>query len=823
MLVVDNPRFGAGAAVKSAFLEGRLASLAIVTIDDGCATTPELIDSVSADALLTGFHALAYRGEARFEQRGILQDITEIPDARVKYLGADDLIVATGGGKGITAECALQIAASSGAKLVLFGRAAAEDPEVPGTLERAQRMRLQCTYRSCDVTDADAMARVLDQLQSELGPITAILHGAGRNEPKNSLELTAADLVSTLDPKVVGLRNILERIDISRLRLLLGFGSIIGRAGLHGEAHYALANDWLSDLIGQYGEQHPHLRARTIEWSVWADAGMGERLGVVETLRQQGIEPIPAHAGVDVCLQAINAQDLPTRFVVSGRTGNLPTLPLRQADTPFLRFIDDVKAFYEGVELVVDNQLSLGTDPYLGDHMLDGDLLFPAVMGMEAMAQAARCLDPGLTHLRLDDVQFNRPIVVPVDGTETLRVAALKTADGVVVVLRCASTDFAVDHFRATVRSRAVTLRSATKRISQRLHDEPGCSSARAQQFYELVMFQGPRFQKLCGYERAGAREAVASVDPRDSTDWFAPYLPQTLVLADPGARDVMMHALQCCIPDAVLLPGAIAHLDLASREDGAHTKGPWVLEGQETRHDGDMYEYTVTAYTPDGHVVEQWQGLRLHAVRRRSVADLTLPPLFLAPFIQRTSERLQLAGIRALASVHESHTGSEPTPINRRAHSDAVLSQLLPSSTVGRTSDGRIVVEGNAHVSTAHEPRYTLALVSDHAIACDVEPADPRSAEAWQQLLGKHWPVATRLAEEANEDLDSAATRVWGAMECVRKLGLRDASLTLAQSPHDDVVTIHAGTQTVHSWVIRVGDGSPTVISLTGEGQAAA
>ena len=37
-------------------------------------------------------------------------------------------------------------------------------------------------------------------------------------------------------------------MDPAALKLLVSFGSIIGRAGLRGQADYATANDWLTEM-----------------------------------------------------------------------------------------------------------------------------------------------------------------------------------------------------------------------------------------------------------------------------------------------------------------------------------------------------------------------------------------------------------------------------------------------------------------------------------------------------------------------------------------------------------------------------------------------
>ncbi len=53
---------------------------------------------------------------------------------------------------------------------------------------------------------------------------------------------------ATLAPKIGGLEALLAAVDPASLKLVITFGSIIGRAGLRGQADYATANDWLTDM-----------------------------------------------------------------------------------------------------------------------------------------------------------------------------------------------------------------------------------------------------------------------------------------------------------------------------------------------------------------------------------------------------------------------------------------------------------------------------------------------------------------------------------------------------------------------------------------------
>src|SRR5205814_10705090 len=163
------------------------------------------------------------------------------------------------------------------------------------------------------------------RMQADLGPVTAVLHGAGRNEPAALFSLTEDSFRKTLAPKIGGLNAVLAAVDKDRIKLLVTFGSIIGRAGLRGEAHYATANDWLTELTLRFAREHPQARAVALEWSVWSGAGMGEKLGVVSALMRDGITPIPTEKGIDILRQVLADPQAPGTLVVCGRTSGLAT------------------------------------------------------------------------------------------------------------------------------------------------------------------------------------------------------------------------------------------------------------------------------------------------------------------------------------------------------------------------------------------------------------------------------------------------------------------------------------------------------------------
>ena len=141
-------------------------------------------------------------------------------------LGPADVVLVTGGGKGIAAECALALARETGVRLALMGRSEpGSDSELAANLERMTASGAAFCYVSADVADPDAVRAAVGEVEAALGPITAVVHGAGVNIPRLLATLDEPAFLRTLAPKVQGARNILEAVDanatqaVSDLRL----------------------------------------------------------------------------------------------------------------------------------------------------------------------------------------------------------------------------------------------------------------------------------------------------------------------------------------------------------------------------------------------------------------------------------------------------------------------------------------------------------------------------------------------------------------------------------------------------------------------------
>lgn len=782
---------GGDAFARTLYLEASNVTACVVDVP---LDHPQAIEWVLAEVkAAVGYSEASYdisgrRREPVLRLLPLSQEATELP------LGPDDVLLVTGGGKGIAAECAFSLAKETGVRLALLGRSqSSADHELQANLNRMVAANIHFQYLAADVTDAEEVQAAVREVEARLGPVTAILHGAGTNVPKLLSALDETEFLNTLRPKIQGARNVLAALDTDKLRLFVTFGSIIARTGMRGEADYGLANDWLARLTERVQMEHPSCRCLAVEWSIWSGVGMGERLGRVDALLHEGITPIPPDEGISI-LRHLIAQPLPTvRVAVAGRLGETPTLKIEQAELPFLRFLEQTRVYYPGVELVSDVELSTETDPYVDDHMFQGERLLPAVMGLEAMAQSTMaltgCTDPPV----FEDVQFNRPIVVPEKASLTIRIAALmRGPDLVEVVVRSEETAFQVDHFCAICRFNGqVQGKAGQARPGANIEFERGTILALEpdRDLYGGVLFHRGRFQRLQNYRKLQATECFAEIGSDGESHWFARYLPTRLVLSDPAAHDAAIHAIQACIPHATLLPTGVDRL--VSFPAALHSCGSCFVHAKERLREGDLFVYDVEVIGADGSVQERWEGLRLRLVGKREMQQAWAEPL-LGPYIERRVQEL-VPGPSVTVVVQRDSSAE------RHLQSDRAVQQMLGATiSVRRRPDGKPELEGNGKVtvSTSHANNLTMAIASTRPVGCDIEPVQARPPSLWRDVLGsERYKLAELISQEGCEDQDTAATRVWAASECLKKAGaVITAPLVLDSSGEDGWMLLVAG-----------------------------
>src|SRR5262249_11318205 len=156
------------------------------------------------------------------------------------------------------------------------------------------------------------------------------------NDPTLFHQISDADLQQVLAPKTRGLRAAVAAAG-PRLRRIVTFGSILGRMGLKGEAHYAIANAWQSLIAEQFAREDCHVLS--LEWSLWNGVGMGHRLGSLERLARFGVDALPVEAALDVFETLLLGGAVGT-YMVTSRFGPPRQVSLGATELPILRFVD---------------------------------------------------------------------------------------------------------------------------------------------------------------------------------------------------------------------------------------------------------------------------------------------------------------------------------------------------------------------------------------------------------------------------------------------------------------------------------------------------
>jgi len=256
-----------------------------------------------------------------------------------------DLIVVTGGARGVTAACAIAVAKAWRPRLVLCGRtpladtepawlAGRETPheikqaiaqnsaegtplrqidqqarrvaaerEIQATLSTIRELGVSVDYVPLEVRNLAAVQETVHDLQQKYGPLRGVIHGAGVLEDRKIEDKTREQFDNVFATKVTGLKNILGSIDSTALRCLAVFSSYTARFGRVGQVDYAMSNEALNKLAGQFQQHHPDCRVRSFNWGPW-DGGM-----VTDSLKplfaKEGVGLIPMVAGAELLVREL--------------------------------------------------------------------------------------------------------------------------------------------------------------------------------------------------------------------------------------------------------------------------------------------------------------------------------------------------------------------------------------------------------------------------------------------------------------------------------------------------------------------------------------
>ncbi len=346
-----------------------------------------------------------------------------------------DVVVITGGARGVTAACACALAQASGAAIALIGRSAppvavpdwlqaveeegaikrailqhepAGSAATPALLESLYRNHLanrtivrtldalgalgvQASYFSADVTRPDELSVALNAIRNQMGPITALVHGAGVLHDRLIVDKTIDAFRKVYATKVEGLKNLLSATQTEPLRHLILFSSVSARTGNTGQCDYAMANEALNKMARAESHRRPGCRVTAINWGPW-DGGMVTP-ALKKALHQKNIALIPIETGARLMVAEMkNPGPGPVEVLIGSVHLTSSEAGADESISPLV--------------LLERRELDLHRYPVLASHVIGGKAVVPFALISEWFGHGALKGHPGMALHGLDDFRL---------------------------------------------------------------------------------------------------------------------------------------------------------------------------------------------------------------------------------------------------------------------------------------------------------------------------------------------------------------------------------------------------------------------------------
>jgi NAD(P)-dependent dehydrogenase (short-subunit alcohol dehydrogenase family) len=494
-----------------------------------------------------------------------------------------DVVVISGGARGITAAATLELAHHNKLKLVLLGKSPTpfdepdwlatkegdaaikkaileneykNQPVTPIEIEKAFKRyaanreittnlaRFNSTgsdafYYSIDLRNSENVQATMEDIRLTHGPIVGIIHGAGVLEDRLIIDKSFDKFERVFDTKVAGLNHLLKTTHNNPLKYLVIFSSIAARTGNKGQVDYAMANEVLNKIALAESQQRPGCRVVAINWGPW-DAGMVTS-ALKREFKRNGIAVIPTEDGVRCMLHEMVAnKDEPVEVVINAKmTGPNPNIRT-DLQRPALVEASSVNPNRQ-LSLCFERQIDLRRYPILESHIIDGKPVVPLALIIEWFAHGALHENPGLVLQGLDDIRILKGIRIDDDENQIRLLAGKleKSGDSYSVYLELVGIQKGE---RNLVHSKATAI------LKNQLNSSPVYSFSKAmvaraytkriEDVYEKILFHGEQLHGIRKIVSCSSRGMVAHVIPApEPAEWISDPLRNRWI-ADPLALD---------------------------------------------------------------------------------------------------------------------------------------------------------------------------------------------------------------------------------------------------------------------------------------------
>ena len=433
--IVNPWRAGLPGLVKTLNQEWPNVSAKAIDIDASNRSAEDTAITIYQE-LVSGGPELEIAIDATDARRTVVGSVaSDVPGASVSY-SQDDVIVVSGGAKGVTASSIIELARQTQASFVLLGRSELSDEpgvyrgvdseaglkrvaleqakasgekvtprlinkmvrqvesgrEIRQTLQAIDSAGARAQYIAVDVRNQRALSEALSAVRAQWGPITGLVHGAGVLADALLSKKTIDQFERVFLTKVDGLKSLLGATEQDPLRMICMFSSVAARSGNTGQSDYAMANETLNKVaLSLRKARGGDVAVKSLGWGPW-DAGMvGPALKAM--FEERGIKLIGLDDGAKAFALEVQRSSEQVELVLGGGVS---------AHGLYAPIPDQGVA--SRVFVHAENQ------PFLQSHRIQGKVVLPVVLVMEWFTRLAQSLRPDQKVLACENVRVLRGI-----------------------------------------------------------------------------------------------------------------------------------------------------------------------------------------------------------------------------------------------------------------------------------------------------------------------------------------------------------------------------------------------------------------------------
>src|SRR5271165_1244429 len=518
---------GIAGIVKTAALEWPEASVKIIDLEQGY-RNPELLAEAIAEELLKGGNQIEVGLHADGRRTGVAPVVrVTISGAEPSTVDEQSVIVASGGARGVTAACLIELARTARPRIALLGRtvlepepdfaALAEDEaalkkaftnaaraanqtsdlaaiskkvseivaarEIRTTLAALERAGAPAVYLPVDIRNASEISKALEHVRQRWGPITGLVHGAGILADRKISEKSLEQFQRVFETKVVGLRTLLAATAADPLKMICLFSSVAARFGNAGQCDYAAANEVLNKVAAAESRRRPGCLVRSLAWGPWQGGMVTPSLAA--HFHRRNIPLISIDAGSRTFVRELTEPAGGAVEIVIG--SSLEGAPAHRR----------AKVYH--AELLINSR----TYPLLNGHRVKDEPVLAVVLVMEWFLRAAAAFRPELEIAACKDLRALKGVVLSRFDHEghwlqiTCREDEAARGAGSIPPLQCELRSRGGQvHYTATVELKAPgqPFPEAHQAPSR---NESGSFVPAPHDFYRGDLFHGPEFQVL--------------------------------------------------------------------------------------------------------------------------------------------------------------------------------------------------------------------------------------------------------------------------------------------------------------------------------------